>query len=238
MQLNDAVRKLSYTEQAERNLTTPRCKKGNTFPDEGWHNGDDELVYCGLVQEGPDDPASAHHPDAFASLRAESFGKGTDRLGDEVNARGHGTRRRPPGEHIVHDISTEARTHLQASVEGLAAEDLGIGGALEFRESVEVLWSWPLRQPAEIAIGSSHVAVRARRNIDDDFSLWQDTPMSVSSLLSLKSIYTFLPSEESCLRSRPIGMVAGSCCSRGCTPGSIGRGRGRSGRFRGGCVCA
>jgi hypothetical protein len=35
MQLNDAVRKLLYTEQAERHLTMPRCK-GDTFPDEGW----------------------------------------------------------------------------------------------------------------------------------------------------------------------------------------------------------
>jgi len=159
----------------------PRCKKGNTFPDEGWHDGDDELVNRGLVQEGPDDLASAHHPDVLASLRAEAFGKGTDRLGDEVDARGHGSRRPPPREHIVHGICTEACAHLQTPVEGLAAEDLGIGGALEFRETVEALWSWPFRQPIEIAIGSSHVAVRARRNIDDDFSLWHDTPMSVSS---------------------------------------------------------
>jgi hypothetical protein len=31
---------------------------------------------------GPDDPASAHYPDVLASLRAEAFGKGTDRLGE------------------------------------------------------------------------------------------------------------------------------------------------------------
>jgi hypothetical protein len=35
----------------------------------------------------------------------------------------------------VHGISTEARAHLQTPVEGLAAEDLGIDGALEFRET-------------------------------------------------------------------------------------------------------
>jgi hypothetical protein len=80
MQLNGAVRKLLYTEQAERDLTMPRCKEGNAFPDEDWHNGDDELVDRVLVQEGPDDLASAHHPDVLASLRAEAFGKGTDRL--------------------------------------------------------------------------------------------------------------------------------------------------------------
>src|SRR5215813_9798974 len=178
MHLNDAVRKLLYTEQAERDLAMPRCKEGNAFPNEGWHDGDNELVKRVLVQEGPDDLASAHHPDVLASLRAEAFGKGTDRLGDEVDTGGHGSRRRPPREHIVHGICTEARAHLQTPVEGLAAEDLGIGGALEFPETVEALWSWSFRQPIEIAIGSSHVAVRARRKIDDDFSPWHDTPMS------------------------------------------------------------
>jgi hypothetical protein len=72
----------------------------------------------------------------------------------------------------VHGSRTEARAHLQTPVKGLTAEDLGIGGALEFRETVEALWSRPFRQPIEIAIWSSHVAVRARRNIHDDFSLW------------------------------------------------------------------
>src|SRR5438552_7883255 len=181
MQLNDAIRKLLYTEQAERHVAMPRCKEGNAFPDEGWHDGDDELINCVLVQEGPDDLASAHHPDVLASLRAEAFGEGADRLGDEVDAGGHGSRRRLPREHIVHGTCTEARAHLQTPVEGLAAENLGIGGALEFRETVEALWSWPSRQPIEIAIGSSHVAVRSRRNIDDDYSLRRYTSMSVIS---------------------------------------------------------
>src|SRR5262249_12850558 len=182
MQLNDAVRKLLYTEQAERHLTMPRCKKGNTFPDEGWHDGDDELINRSLVQEGSDDLTSTHHPDVLASLLAEPFGKVTDRLGDEVDARGHGSRRRSPREHIVHGICTKARAHLQTPVEGLAAEDLGIGGARELRETVETPWSRPFRQPIEIAIRPSHVAVRARRDIDDDFSLWHHTPMSVFRL--------------------------------------------------------
>src|SRR5215472_6876171 len=176
MQLNDAVRKLLYTEQAERYFTMPRCKKGNTLPDKGWHDSDDELVDRGLVQEGPNDLASAHHPNVLASLRAQPFGKGTDRLGDEGDACWNGSRRRPPREHIVHGIRTEARAHLQTPVEGLAAEDLGIGGALEFRETVEALWSRPFRQPVEISIASSHVAVRARRNIHDEFSLGHDIP--------------------------------------------------------------
>src|SRR2546425_3448895 len=116
MQLNDAVRKLLYTEQAERHLAMPRCKKGNAFPNEGRHDGDDELVDRLLVQKGPDDLASAHHPDVLAGLRAEAFSEGADRLGNEVDARGHGSRRPPPREHIVYGTFTEARTHLQTPV--------------------------------------------------------------------------------------------------------------------------
>src|SRR5215467_1855230 len=79
MQLNDAARKLLYRKRS----ATSRCRGArSTFPDEGWHDGDDELVNRGLVQKGPDDPASAHYPDVLASLRAEAFGKGTDRLGE------------------------------------------------------------------------------------------------------------------------------------------------------------
>src|ERR1700716_97003 len=126
MHLNDAVRKLLYTEQAERYLTMPRCEKGNTFPDEGWHDSDDELIDRALVQEGSDYLAAAHHPDVLARLRAEAFGKGTERLGDEVDPCRHRSSPRPPREHIVHGICTEARAHLQTPVEGLAAEDLGV----------------------------------------------------------------------------------------------------------------
>src|SRR5260370_39258127 len=75
MQLNDAVRKLLYPEQAERHLAMPRCKKGNAFPNEGRHDGDDELVDRLLVQKGPDDLASAHHPDVLAGLQAEASAK-------------------------------------------------------------------------------------------------------------------------------------------------------------------
>jgi hypothetical protein len=165
-----------YAEQAERHLTMLGGEQGNAFSDEDWHDGDDELVNRLLVQEGRDDPASAHHPDVLADLRAQPFGKGSDRFGDELDARGHGGRRWTPREYIVQGTFTEARAQLETSVEGLTAKDLGIDGALEFRETIEALWSRPFRQPGEIAIGSSYVAVRAGRNIDDDFSLWHGTP--------------------------------------------------------------
>ncbi len=77
MRLNDPIRKLLYAQQAERHGTMLRRKERNAFTDEGWYDGDDELVNRVLVQERPDDLSSAHHPDVLASLRAEAFGKRT-----------------------------------------------------------------------------------------------------------------------------------------------------------------
>jgi len=50
--LNDTVRKLLYAEQAERYFAMSRCEEWNAFPNEGGHDGDDELVNRVLVQKG------------------------------------------------------------------------------------------------------------------------------------------------------------------------------------------
>ena len=153
----------------------PRRNEGNTFPDERRHDGDDELVNRVLVKEGPDDLTSTHHPDVLARLLADSLDKGPDRPGDELNPGRHGSRDRPARENIVHVIYAETRAQLQAQIEGLATENFAIGCARKLRQAVETLGSGA-RQPIEIAIGTSDVAVRAGRNIDDDFSLWHDVP--------------------------------------------------------------
>jgi hypothetical protein len=94
---------------------------------------DDKLINRRLVQKRPDDLASSHHPHVLANLHAEPFGEGTNRPGDELDARRYEGRRRSPREHIVHGTRTEGRAHLQTLVKSLPAEDLGIGGELEFR---------------------------------------------------------------------------------------------------------
>ena len=104
----------------------PRRNEGNAFPDKGRHDAHDELIDRVLVKEGPDDFTSAHHPDILAGLLAEAFCKSTDWLLDELDPGGHGRRGRPAREHIMHVICAEARAHLDAQVEGLATEDLGI----------------------------------------------------------------------------------------------------------------
>jgi hypothetical protein len=68
----------------------------------------------------------------------------------------------------VRGTRAEARAHLQTPVEGLATEDLGVDGALEFRQTVEALLSRPTRQPIQVAIEPSDVTVCACRDVDDD----------------------------------------------------------------------
>src|SRR5262245_55714228 len=122
------------------------------FPDECRHDADDEFINRVLVEKGPDDFTSTHHPDILAGLLAEAFGKSTDWLLDELHAGRRRCRGRPAREHIMHVISGEVRSHLDAQVEGLATEDLGIDGARKFRQTVEAFWSRPARQPIEIAV--------------------------------------------------------------------------------------
>src|SRR5205814_4903568 len=102
----------------------PRCNEWNAFADECRNDGDDKLVDRVLVKEGRDDLTSAHHPDVLASLLAEAFGKGPNRLRDELDASRHRCGRLPAREHIMQVIGVEARAHVHTQVEGLAAENL------------------------------------------------------------------------------------------------------------------
>src|SRR5205085_7875753 len=111
----------------------PRCDDRNALPDEHRHHSDHELVNRALVKKGPDDLTSAHHPDVLASLLAEALCKNADRLRDELDPCRHRCWGRPAREYIVHVICAETRAHLQTQVEGLAAENLGINRAREFR---------------------------------------------------------------------------------------------------------
>ena len=133
MKLNDAVRKSLQGSQPQRHLTMPRCNEGNAFSDENRHDGDDELVDGVLVKKGPDDLTSAHHPDVLASLLAEAFDKGPDRLRDELDADRYRSTGRSTRKHIMHVICAEARAHHQTEIEGLATENLGIDRARKFR---------------------------------------------------------------------------------------------------------
>jgi len=64
----------------------------------------------------------------------------------------------------------EAGAELQAVVECLAAEDLGVDRLLEFADAVEPWWLGPLGEPIEAAVATRDEPVGARREVDDDLS--------------------------------------------------------------------
>lgn len=66
---------------------------------------------------------------------------------------------------------TEARAKLQTPIVSRAAENLSVGGAFEFRQTIKASDRRPFRQPIEIAIGPSDEAVCTRRYVHDDLSL-------------------------------------------------------------------
>jgi len=149
-----------------------RGNEGNALPDQRRHDGDDALINRALVKKGADDLTSAHHPDVLAIFLTKALGKGLDRFRDKLHAYGRGCRGRTTREDIVHVFCAEACAHLHTYVEGLATENLGIDGTRKLRETVEALWSWPPRQPIQIAIAPSDIPVRARGDMDYDLSLW------------------------------------------------------------------
>src|SRR5262249_26459929 len=124
--LHNAVGKSFHSFEAKRHFTTPRCNEGYAFPDERRHDGDDELINCVLIKEGRDDLPSAHHPDVLASLLAKALGKGSDRLGDEMDLGGRGRRRGRATKNLMKVVCAEARTHLPTQGEVFTTEILRI----------------------------------------------------------------------------------------------------------------
>src|SRR5919204_498152 len=93
---------------------------------------------------------SAHHPDILARLGAQAVGKNLNRFPHELDIRRHGNRRWSAREYIVRVMPSVARSKLQTTLEGLAAENLGINRALEFGQAVKPFWRGPPRQPIKI----------------------------------------------------------------------------------------
>jgi hypothetical protein len=169
VELYDAIGKGLCGAQAQPRVTMPWRDQTDAFPDKHRYDGDDEFIDRVLVEKGRDDFTPAHQPDILAGLPAYPFGKCADWLLDELNAGRRGWRGRPAGKHM-NVICLEARAHLDAPVECLTAEDLGIDGPRKLGQTVEALWSRPARQPVETAIGAGDVAVSARRDVDDNLS--------------------------------------------------------------------
>src|SRR5215210_7419714 len=76
--------------QAKRNVAMSWRHKWNPLADEHGNDMNVELVDFASVEEGGDQPATAHHPDLFAGRCAQARGKRLHGLRDEFHAR------RPP----------------------------------------------------------------------------------------------------------------------------------------------
>src|SRR3989454_8363961 len=74
------------------------------------------------------------------------------------------------GENDAPTLCIELRPHPQAHLVGLPAKQLRVNRLHEGVHAIETLWCRAGRQPCEIAVGTRDIAVRAGRDVDDDFA--------------------------------------------------------------------
>src|SRR2546426_2708593 len=74
------------------------------------------------------------------------------------------------GENDAPTLCIELRPHPQAHLVGLPAKQLRVNRLHEGVHAIKTLWCRAGRQPFEIAVGTRDIAVRAGRNVDDDFA--------------------------------------------------------------------
>src|SRR5438445_4548293 len=74
------------------------------------------------------------------------------------------------GENDVPTLRVELRPHSQAHLVGLPAKHLRVNRLHEGVHAIETFWCRAGRQPFEIAVGTRDIAVRAGRDVDDDFA--------------------------------------------------------------------
>src|SRR5438876_9810935 len=74
------------------------------------------------------------------------------------------------GENDGPTLRVELRPHSQAHLVGLPAKHLRVNRPHEGVHAIETFWCRARRQPFEIAVGTRDIAVRAGRDVDDDFA--------------------------------------------------------------------
>src|SRR5262249_15670133 len=115
MELDYAVLERSRRHEMERHITMSRCDSRYAFSDEGWNDGDDELVDRSLVQERGNEVAATHHPDILAGFLPEPFDERADRFSDEFDTARDRCRQRVSRKHVMDSVA-ELRAHLDAEI--------------------------------------------------------------------------------------------------------------------------
>src|SRR2546429_4256797 len=86
------------------------------------------------------------------------------------------------GENDAPTVCIELRPHPQAHLVGLPAKQLRVNRLHEGVHAIETLWCRAGRQPFEVAVGTRDIAVRAGRDVDDDFATRHGGPPNGSRL--------------------------------------------------------
>src|SRR3989440_12234167 len=73
-------------------------------------------------------------------------------------------------ENDVPTLWFKLRPHLQAHFVGLPAKHLRVNRPHEGVHAIETSWCRAGRQPFEVAVGTRDIAVRAGRDVNDDFA--------------------------------------------------------------------
>src|SRR5256885_11265311 len=74
------------------------------------------------------------------------------------------------GKNDAPTLCIELRPHSQTHFVGLPAKHLRVNRPHEGVHAIETFWCRAGRQPFEIAVGTRDIAVRAGRDMDDDFA--------------------------------------------------------------------
>src|SRR5437773_2229163 len=106
-QLNQTILEAFDGVQLQGHVAVTPRDQWNAIPDEHRDHTDDELVDRALVEEGGDEPASAHQPDVLAGLFPEAAHERADFTACELHARRGVGRRRVAGEDDVPTLRVE-----------------------------------------------------------------------------------------------------------------------------------
>ena len=132
-------------------------------------NANDEFIDRALIQERSDEAPTAHHPNVLALIVFQALHEGTDAAVDEFNTCRHGCRRRLSRKYVV---AIKLRAHTQAQIVCLPTQQLRVDGLHEPSHPVEPFGSGTAREPLDVTVWPSDVAVSAGRNVNDDLPVF------------------------------------------------------------------
>src|SRR2546429_6476976 len=91
------------------------------------------------------------------------------------------------GENDAPTLRVELRPHAQAHLVGLPAKHLRVNRLHEGVHAIETFWCRAGRQPFEITVGTRDIAVRAGRDVDDDFATLRHeaSPLPIAGCVSV-----------------------------------------------------